>query len=137
MRRLLCLFLSSGLAACDSPSVEFMGGQKSVHNIGGHSFSVHVKGAKAQVIRTNFAKKPDLQNISRQAELAIEQATGCPVTEIYGDVAVMAGSIDCTKPLKAGEWATWTAPSRTSLICDGYSSPSRWGGREDILLACS
>ncbi|MFY0594855.1 MAG: hypothetical protein JXQ85_00355 [Cognatishimia sp.] len=136
MRYFLCSFVLLGLVACDSPSIEFMDGEKSVHEIGGHSFSVHVKGDRAQVIRTNFAKKPDIRVISRQAERAIEEAAHCPVTEIYGDVAVMVGQLDCSKPLKVGEWAKWTAPPRRSLICDGQSSPSRWGGWSDILLEC-
>ncbi|MEE2946604.1 MAG: hypothetical protein VX444_15665 [Pseudomonadota bacterium] len=137
MRALTIAMFAIILAACDSPSPEYRHAQVSRQVIGEHSFSIYFTQYKAQAIRTNFAKRPDIRAIARQAEQAIERATGCPVSEIYGDVAVLDGVLDCGKPVVAGEWATWKRPQRSGLICDGYSQISRWGDWQDITLECS
>lgn len=137
MRFVIGLVLCCCLLGCASPSPEFMDGASSRHQIGENQFSVHVKADRVQAIRTNFAKRPDIRLVARQAELAIEAATGCPATHIYGDVALMEARIDCTKPLKDGDWAAWSKPRRSGLRCAGYGDPSRWGDWTNIKLDCS
>ena len=137
MRALTIAMIATIFAGCDSPSPEYRDAQVSRQVIGEHSFTVYFTQSKAQAIRTNFAKRPDIRVIARQAEQAIERATGCPVSEIYGDVALLDGVLDCSKPVVAGEWAQWKRPLRSGLICDGYSQISRWGDWQDITLECS
>lgn len=136
MRSLLCVFLFWTLVACDSPSPAFHGADVSRHDIGGNTFSVYVKGGQAQAIRTNFAKHPDIRVIAFQAETAIETASGCPVTEIYGDVALLTGTLDCGRPIIPEHRAKWVKPPRHGLMCLGETSASHWGDWHDVTLEC-
>jgi len=106
------------------------------HDIGGNLYSVYVKGTRAQAIRTNFAQNPDIWAISRQAELAIEAAAQCSVSEIFGDVAVLNAILDCSLPVVSGHWAKWRKPKRSYLQCEGYSRNYRWGSGLDMDLTC-
>ncbi len=136
MRHFLCLFSFLIFASCDSPAPAFIGVEVSRHDIGGNQFSVYVKGARAQAIRTNATRQPDIQAISRQAELAIEKAAQCSVSEIFGDVSVLTAILDCSIPLVANHWAKWTRPKRSYVSCDGYSRHYRWGSGLDMTLGC-
>lgn len=136
MRSLLRLFMFGLLSACDQPSPAFYGAEASRHEIGGNLFSVYVKAEQAQAIRTNFAKRPDISNIAQQAETAMEAASGCPVVEIYGDVALMNGTLDCSKPLVPGQRARWVKPPRRGWTCLGDSRASHWGDWSDVTLEC-
>lgn len=136
MRSLLCLFLCWLLSACDSPSPVFHGADASRHEIGGNTFSVYVKGGHAQAIRTNFAKRPDIRVIALQAETAIEAASGCPVIEIYGDVALLTGTLNCGQKIVPEERAKLVKPPRRWLTCVGESSASHWGEWHDVTLDC-
>lgn len=136
MRYLLCFLFAVLLSACDSPFPAFRGADVSRHDISGNSFSVYIRGENAQAVRTNFAKRLDIRVISLQAEMAIETASGCNLVEIYGDVALLTGVLDCSRPVSKSERAKWVQPPRRGLTCLGESSPSRWGDWRDVTLDC-
>lgn len=136
MRSFLCLLVLFSFSACDTPSPAFTGVEVSRHDIGGNLYAVYVKGARAQAIRTNFAQSPDIRAISRQAEMAIEQAAQCSVSEIFGDVAVLNAILDCSIPMVANQWAKWAKPTRRHLRCHGDSRHYRWGIGLDVSLEC-
>ena len=136
MRFLLCFSVCMALFACDSPSPAFLHANASKHMVGGNQYSVYVTETQAQAIRTNFATRPEMRIIARQAETAIEVASGCSVTEIHGDVALLTGQLDCTKRPVAGEWAEWKTPRKRGLRCQGESIASNWGDWRNISLDC-
>ena len=136
MRFPLCFLLGWLLCACDSPSPAFSGAEASRHEVGSNTFSVYVKNGQAQSIRTNFAKRPDIRSVARQAETAKEAASGCPVVKIYGDVALLNGTLDCSQPIRPNEWAVWSKPPRRGMTCVGESSASRRGDWRDVTLDC-
>lgn len=136
MRSLLCLLMCGMISACDSPSPAFHGAEASQHEVGGNVFSVYVKTGQAQAIRTNFAKRPDIRAIARQAETAMEAASGCSVVEIYGDVALLNGTLECSQPLDPGQRARWVKPPRRGWTCLGDSRASHWGDWSDVTLEC-
>ena len=90
----LCLGL---LAACDSPSVGFMGAPAAVIVIDGSRFAVHWRDDRVEVYRTSFEVLPDMAEILARAELAIIRATGCQIRKgsLADDVALITARLDC------------------------------------------
>ncbi len=85
-------------AACDSPSVAFMGAPKTVVVIEGSTFSVHRREDRVEVYRTSFEILPPRAQVLRRAELAIKQATGCKVRAgtLRGDQALIKARLTCS-----------------------------------------
>ena len=90
----LCLGL---LAACDSPSVGFMGTPAAVVVIDGSRFAVHRRADRVEVYRTSIEAFPSRAEVLRKAEMAILQATGCPVRagSLEGDQALIKARLAC------------------------------------------
>ncbi len=94
-------FLATGLlvAACDSPSPQFMSSDTSVKKVTveGSTFSIHRRENWVEVYRTSFEALPRIPVILSRAKIAIEQATGCQVVEgsLSGDQAIQRAEIDC------------------------------------------
>ena len=95
--RVLLVVFAGFLASCDSPSVAFMGAQKTVVTIEGSTFSVHRREDLVEVYRTSFEMLPSLPRVLRNAELAIVQATGCKVRSgsLQGDQALIKARLNC------------------------------------------
>ncbi|SEV88280.1 hypothetical protein SAMN05444851_0074 [Aliiroseovarius sediminilitoris] len=99
--RTCAAFLVTGLvvAACDSPSPQFMSADTSVKKatVDGSTFSVHRRENWVEVYRTSFEALPRIPVILARAKTAIEQATGCKVVEgsLSGDQAIQRAEIDC------------------------------------------
>lgn len=89
----------SALAACDSPSPQFMHRDTATTRveIEGSTFSVHQRENWVEVYRIGFEALPRVPVILARAEVAIEQATGCKVVEgsLTGDQAIQRAEIDC------------------------------------------
>jgi len=85
------------LTACDSPSVAFLGSQKTIVVIESSTFSVHRREDRVEVYRTSFELLPDRAQVLRHAELAIMQATGCKVWKgsLNGDQALIKARLAC------------------------------------------
>ena len=108
------------LAGCDSPGLGYQGAEVTRLEIEGYSFSIRRKGNVAQVIRTNFLRRPDIDHIGRVAERAIETTYGCHVEKMSGDVALMVGLMDCSRGASPQVWATWVRPKRSQMSCIGH-----------------
>lgn len=89
----------SALAACDSPSPQFMHRDTATTRIEveGSTFSVHQRQNWVEVYRTGFEALPRVPVILARSKIAIEQATGCKVVEgsLSGDQAIQRAEINC------------------------------------------
>lgn len=94
------LTLMTFIAACDSPSPQFMSADTSVRKVTveGSTFSVHRRENWVEVYRTSFEALPRIPVILARAKIAIEQATNCNVVEgsLSGDQAIQRAEIDCS-----------------------------------------
>ena len=95
--KFLPMLLLGALAACDSPSVTFMGTQKTIVEIDGTRFSVHRREDRVEVYRTSFEVLPKRAEVFAKAEMAIEQATGCKLRKgtLEGDQALLTARLAC------------------------------------------
>lgn len=95
----LVLLGLSALAACDSPSPQFMHRDTATTRIEveGSTFSVHQRENWVEVYRVGFEALPRVPVILARAKVAIEQATGCKVVKgsLTGDQAIQRAEIDC------------------------------------------
>jgi len=93
------------LVACDSPSVAFMNAQKTIVVIEESTFSVYRLENRVEVYRTSFEILPKRGQVFRRAELAIEQATGCPIWQrsLEGDQALITARLDCEENANSPE----------------------------------
>lgn len=96
MRRLLCLTLLA-LAACNSPSPEFMDGLHREIEVEGSRYSVWRVGDEVEVIRTSPEMLPRLSVVLERAEKAIVLATGCRVRKgsMKGDQSLIKARLAC------------------------------------------
>ena len=124
------------LAGCDSPGFGFSAAEVTRIDAGGHAFSLRRSGNVVQAIRTNFVRRPDINLIGRDAELAIERTYGCRVTKMRGDVALMVAQLDCERAPRDGDWARWVKPRRSLASCLGHISSGQAGRRKEIDLVC-
>lgn len=85
------------LAGCDAPTPGFRGAVVSRHIVDGSSFTVHVKGETAQAVRTNRGYAPRIGPLAERAAVAMQEASGCRVTRMGGDAAVLVGYLSCSK----------------------------------------
>lgn len=116
MVRMLCVvFAFLSLNACDSPSVAFMGTEKTIVEIGGSRFAVHRRENKVEVYRTSFEMLPKRAEVFAKAELAIRQATGCRTRKnsLQGDQALMKATLAC-----GGEDPAPGLPASLTYECD-------------------
>ncbi len=85
------------LNACDSPSVAFMGVEKTAIEIDGSRFVIHRRDNKVEIYRTSIEMLPDRAEVFAKAELAVRQATGCRTRKnsLRGDQALMKATLAC------------------------------------------
>lgn len=105
MMRFLLVFLL--LVSCDSPSPAFHGVDATRIEIEGSRFVVRWFGARAEVLRLNAEWAPQIDEIARKAELAVETVSGCQAERIFGDVAKLSALLDCAAvpdPDHVAEW---------------------------------
>ena len=95
MRLLTVLILPICLAACDSPSLAFIGASTERVSVGGSEFTVRRRGERAEAVRTSREILPSRSGTQAKARQAIEIATGCGVKEIGGDVSIQLARLDC------------------------------------------
>lgn len=89
---LLCLGL---LAACNTPGPGFRGVPATQVTVDGSVFDVRVRGNTAEAIRTNRQYAPRPGPIETRARLAISQVSGCRVSRLKGDAAVIHARLAC------------------------------------------
>ncbi len=97
--RILSLILSLGvlcpLVACTDPSPHFHGVNATRVHVEGSTFDIRVRGNLAEAIRINPQYAPRLGPLRQQAEQAMAVVSGCAVTGVLGDQALMTGVLDC------------------------------------------
>ena len=100
------------LAACNMPGPDFRGIDPVRVTIGKSTFDVRVDGPRAQAIRLNMEWAPRRDAVAPRAAAAIERVSGCRVTRLDGDQAVILARLDC------GRGAPPAMPDPASLDCD-------------------
>jgi hypothetical protein len=83
------------VAACDTAGRGYMGLPATRAEAGGYVFDIRVRGAEAEAVRRNAALLPRYVDVARAAEAAVEQVTGCDVTQVTGDPSVVRAVLDC------------------------------------------
>lgn len=96
MIRIVLPLLLILLAACDAATTGLRDVPAVPQQIDGASFAVYRKGDLAQAVRTNRQFAPRIGPLAGQAAVAMQQATGCKVTDLAGDAAVLTGRLDCS-----------------------------------------
>ena len=88
-------FLFLLLAACNAPSPHFRDQPVTRVQVEGSLFDVRVRGNLAEAIRVNPQYAPRLGPISGLAAFAMSRVSGCDVTGVLGDQALMTGVLSC------------------------------------------
>ena len=91
------------LAACASPSPEFLGAPEQRVTIEGTQIAVFRKGDAAQAIRLDHASRAEQPAMPARLRAAIETVTGCaiapgsegPVLGLQNDSAVLTARLAC------------------------------------------
>ena len=107
------------LAACTAPGSDFEGVPATRVSVKESVFDIRVQGRRAQAIRVNTQYAPRLGPLGARAAYAMQVVSGCTVTRLRGDAAVLIGTLHC-----AGD-APGAAPQgfpRGTLACYGVDS---------------
>ena len=91
------LLVASALVGCNTPSLEFRGVAPVTIAVNGSTFDVRVKDLRAQAIRTNMQYAPRMGPIAGRAKAAIEEVSGCKVSQVGGDQALISAVLNCGK----------------------------------------
>ena len=85
------------MAACASPSVQYIGVEGIPVDVEQSRFTVFKDGDNVQVIRTSREVLPNKQEVFAKATIAIERATGCSVkpNSLTGDQAKVEAKVVC------------------------------------------
>lgn len=91
------LFAAALLAGCDSPSPQFMRGERYEAEVSGSRFTVWRQGDAVEIYRTSPEVLPRMSEVFAKAEVAVRQTTGCAVASgsFKGDAALMTAALDC------------------------------------------
>jgi hypothetical protein len=85
------------LTACDSPSPAMRASRNATIDVGGMTFGVHWTDSEAEIYRTGWARRDQWAQIPANAEIATEKVTGCEVTSMDGDPALMTARLKCPR----------------------------------------
>lgn len=83
------------LAACNTAGPYFRGLPATRVTVAGSTFDVRVRGDLAEALRVNRQYAPRFGPIRARAAFAMEQVSGCTVTEVRGDQALALGKLSC------------------------------------------
>jgi len=85
------------LFGCDSPSLAFQGTPAQQITVGPTTFSVRIKGDRAEAMRTSREWRPSESAVLTRAEQAIRQASGCEIATngLSGDQAIIRARLKC------------------------------------------
>lgn len=96
MERLIFITLCAAtLSACNAPSREFRDAPVTRVTVDGSVFDVRLRGTRAEAMRVNAQYAPRFGPIRGRAGRAMALASGCEVTDVYGDQALAFGVLDC------------------------------------------
>ncbi len=85
------------LAACNTPSPAFRGIPAERITVGPSTFDVRQSGNRVELIRISPEPVRSLRQVAPRAEVAVEQATGCPLIRdsLRGEATLMVGRLAC------------------------------------------
>ena len=106
--------LLCGLLACNTPSPYFQGLTAQRVTVEGSTFDVRVRGRLAEAIRVNPQYAPRLGPIEGRAAVAMQLVSGCEVSKVTGDQALLLGQLDCD-----GTGVTYVPGPPVTVYCDG------------------
>lgn len=128
MRSLLTILLITlpfaALTGCNTPSPAFAGEPATRVTIDGSVFDIRVKDRKAEAIRLNPQYAPRLGPIGARAAIAMEHISGCEVTKVTGDAAVVFGKLRCGKDPVRPPYAGLPGGTLDCYGIDSYKSPA-------------
>ena len=122
MRPLFILFLAVA-SACNTPTAPFRGVTAHRATIDSSTFDVRVRGETAEAIRINVQYAPRLGPLEGRAARAMAVVSGCDVTRVTGDQALLLGQLDCD-----GRPRDYRPPEPLSLECERISDALRLEG---------
>ncbi len=85
------------LAGCDTPTPAFRDVPATRIEVEDSVFDVRVRGRAAEAIRINSEYAPRLAGVAPRAVWAIERVSGCHVTALSGDQALIHARLKCSK----------------------------------------
>jgi len=92
----VCVVLSFALlASCATETRHFRGVDPVRVTVDGSSFDIRLRGNLGEAVRVNPQYAPRLGPLRARAGFAMEQVSGCTVTGVLGDQAVMTGILEC------------------------------------------
>jgi hypothetical protein len=83
------------LGGCNTPGPHFRGLEPTRISVDGSVFDIRVRGELAEALRVNPEYAPRLGPIQTRAAQAMALVSGCIVTEVRGDQALLTGLLDC------------------------------------------
>lgn len=95
MRTYFLILIGAALSACNTPGPHFRGLPATRVTVDGSTFDVRVRDRLAEALRVNMEYAPRFGPIRDRAGVAMEQVSGCKVTEVRGDQALATGLLDC------------------------------------------
>jgi hypothetical protein len=104
-RALLLILCGAFLLGCNRAGPHFRDVAATRVTVAGSTFDVRVKPRLAEAMRVNAEYAPRLGPIEGRAALAMQAVSGCAVTQVLGDAALLTGVLDCGEgslPLIAG-----------------------------------
>ena len=111
--RALLILMALAVAGCNTPSRDFRGIEARRIAVAGSSFDVRVRGELAEAIRVTAQYAPRLGPVEGRAALAMAAVSGCEVTRVTGDQALMLGQLDCD-----GRPNDYRPPPAVSFECE-------------------
>lgn len=120
------------LPACGQPDPHFRHQPVTRVVVEGDLFDVRLRGRLAEAVRRNPRYAPRLGPVGPRAARAMEQVSGCRVTEIRGDAAMVLGLLDC------GHGAVRDRRKLAPESCEVIERERLLGGQaEDLVLDCT
>ena len=83
------------LTSCATSTRHFRGVEAVRLQVDGSVFDIRLRGNLAAAIRVNPQYAPRLGPLRARAGFAMAKVSGCAVTGVLGDQAVMTGILDC------------------------------------------
>ena len=87
--------MAPALAGCNTPSPAFRGIAPTRITVEGSTFDVRIDGNRAEAIRLNPEYAPRLAAVAPRATVAIETVSGCTVSRLRGDQALILATLKC------------------------------------------
>ena len=125
------LLVLVSLTGCGIATRHFYGIEPVRVTVDGSNFDIRVRGRLAEAIRVNPQYAPRLGPLRARAGFAMAKVSGCKVSGVLGDQAVMTSILDCSDAVQPSvhpdydciDVARWLQSRRTARTPDYVCSP--------------